>query len=163
MASIDFKNAVLKIKDGTSPTPNEIEVALGDGNLTYSEKRNIIYDKDRGKLGTTRLGDEEPVEVSMTARWEAITAVTGDPPTVEDVLKKRGEAAGWVTTSTDDCEPYCVDLELTYTPLCEDEPYEVITLPFFRQTSINHDPKTAMLDISGSCNVTEAEVERVAR
>lgn len=163
MASIDFKNAVVKIKDGTSPTPNEIEVALGEGNLTYSEKRNIIYDKDRGKLGTTRLGDEEPVEVSLNARWEAITAVTGDPPTIEDALKQRGEAAGWVTTSDDACEPYCVDIEFTYTPLCDDEPLEVITLPFFRQTNINHDPKTAMLDISGACNVTEATVERVPR
>jgi hypothetical protein len=163
MASIDFKNAEITIKDGTTPTPNEITIALGDGNLTYTENRPIIYDKDRGKLGTVRLGDEEPVEVSLSARWESITANTGDPPTVEDVLKQRGEASDWVTTSDDACEPYCVDIVFTYTPLCDDEPLEVITLPTFRHTSVNHDPKSAMLEISGSCNVTEATVERVAR
>lgn len=157
MAQIDLKNATIKIKDAGS---NNITVKLGDGNLTYSEKRNFKYVKDRGLLDTVRQEDEEPVEVKIDATWEFIKADSGDPPTIEDALKKRGEAAAWVSTSTDPCEPYAVDIEITYDPPCSGIDDETITLPDFRYETFEHDLKGGTFSISGKCNVVEATVVR---
>lgn len=149
-------NAVLTIQ------PHELEVKIGEGNLTYTEKKARTYTKDRGKLSTVRNGDEEPVDVKLDATWEWIRASTGSTPTVEDVLKKRGEASNWVSSSTDPCEPYSVDLVIEYKPDCGNEDWEIITLPDFRYEELPHDSKAGTLSIQGKCNVTEASVARVA-
>ncbi len=163
VTSIDFKQATVKLRDNTSPTKKTLEVKLGEGNLTYDEKRNIIYDKDRGKLGSTRKGDEEPMDVSLNARWIYTKASSGGTETVEDVLKNRGEASDWVSTSSDLCEPFCVDIVVEYIPLCSADEKEEVVLPKFRYESIKHDYKAGMLDISGKCNATEATVTRSAQ
>lgn len=141
--------------------PRELTIKVGEGNLTYSEKQNVEYKKDRGRLGTVRLGDEEPVEVSFEFWWEFLKANTGETPSVEDVLKQRGEASGWTSTAEDTCEPYCVDIVILYTPPCEDQPPEKIELKMFRWESLNHDLKQGMLSCSGKCHVKEAVVTRV--
>jgi hypothetical protein len=48
-AQIDLKNVTIKIVDGATPA-NELEIKIGEGNLTYSEKVNRQYIKDRGPL-----------------------------------------------------------------------------------------------------------------
>src|SRR6266576_3971774 len=108
MAAIDLKNTTIKVKDGAG---HSITVTLGTGNLTYEEKRNIEYVKDRGLLDTVREGDEEPVDVRLDATWENLTGV-GGAPTVEDAMKRRGPAATWTSTSADPCEPFAVDIEI---------------------------------------------------
>jgi hypothetical protein len=140
---------------------NELTIKVGEGNLTYSEKQNVEYKKDRGLLDTVRLGDEEPLDVSFEFWWEFLKASTGGTPTIEDVLKKRGEAADWVTTSDDECEPYCVDIVVLYTPPCSGEDAEEIVLREFRWESLNHDLKAGTISVSGKCNVKEAEVTRI--
>ncbi len=154
LVSMVGDNAVITIQ------PNQIEVKIGDGNLTYSEKRNIKYIKDRGRLSTVRQEDDEPVEVKMDAIWEFIKASTTQIPTIEDALKKRGEAAAWVTSATDTCEPYAVDIEVLYTPPCSGEQKERITLLDFRWEQFEHDLRQGMFSVSGKCNITEATVAR---
>ena len=83
-----------------------ISIKIGEGNMTYSEHRNVEFTRDRGILDTVRESDEEPLDLSMDATWEWVKGLTGATPTLEDVLKKRGEAATWVTTADDDCQPY---------------------------------------------------------
>jgi hypothetical protein len=102
------------------------------------------------------------MEVSMGFTWEWITAETGSGvPTIEDVLKKRGEASTWETSDTaDPCAPYCVDIVVWYDPSCGGDNTEKITLPQFRYEELNHDLKESSIACSGMCNVTEAEVER---
>lgn len=162
MAAIDLKNATIKIKDGTTPTPNELEITIGEGNLTYNEKINIIYTKNRGALDEVREGDEEPLEVNFDFVWEFLKANTGDDPSVEDVLKKRGEASGWVSTDADACRPYAVDIEILYTPPCGGAYLEKIVFPDFRPEQLNHDLRNASVSVSGKCNVTEPTITRVA-
>ncbi len=145
---------------GITILPNEIEIKIGDGNLTYSEKRNIKYIKDRGRLSTVRQEDDEPVEVKMDAIWEFIKASSGQIPTIEDALKKRGEASDWVTSAADTCEPYAVDIEVLYTPPCSGEQKERITLVDFRWEQFEHDLRQGMFSVSGKCNATEASVAR---
>jgi hypothetical protein len=142
--------------------PHQLQIKLGEGNLTYTEKKARQYIKDRGRLSTVRNADEEPVEVKMDAQWEFIRASTGLPPSIEDVLKQRGEASTWVTSATDPCEPYAVDVIIEYTPPCGNVEMEIITLSDFRYEDLPHDTKAGTISISGKCNITEASVARVA-
>lgn len=167
---IDLKDATLKIKDGGS---NEVEIKLGDGDMTYTERRNIEYILDKGLLDDVREGDQVPVQVQFDATWDYIigpssasTVTSGSPtgtPTIEDALKQRGGAANWVSTDSDTCRPYAVDIEITINPQpggCGDQ--ETILLSDFRYEEIGHGLRQGNLNISGQCNVTEATATRVA-
>lgn len=159
MASIDLKNAVMTLEDSDD---NSLEVKLGSGNLTYSESKPRVYTNNRGVLDDVRNGDEEPVDVSLDCIWEFLKAKDGDPPTIEDAFKKRGGAANWVSSDTDDaCRPYSVDIVILYTPPCGGVFLEKIVLKNFRYEKINHDARNAQLQITGKCNVTEAVVTRI--
>jgi hypothetical protein len=167
MAQIDLKYATIKIQDGTTPTPNEIEVKIGEGNLTYTEARNIDYTLDRGLLDEVREGDEIPMAVTFDFIWDWITGnqdSSGVPPTVEDALKQQNNASSWVSTDSDDCRPYAVDIVVEYVPTCGTNPeQEVITLADFRWESLEHDLRAGTVACSGNCNVTKATVVRSAQ
>lgn len=142
--------------------PHQLEVKIGTGNLTYTEKRNMDYVLNRGNLDTVRQGDQAPVEVKMDFTWEFLYSDVSGLPSVEDALKQRGEAAAWTSSSSDTCEPYAVDLEIWYNPPCSGEKDEVITLSDFRWEQGDHNAKDGQVSMSGKCNVTEASVVRVA-
>lgn len=170
MAAIDLKKCTITIEDGTSGTPQSIEVVIGEGNLTYSEKRNIQYIKNKGALDTTREGDEEPVDVKMDFRWEYLTGSTstGSYPSVEEAFKGTGAAKDWVSSDSDDpCAPYAVNVVVEYDPTTNapagcDEDKETITLQDFRWESLEHDIKQAQVSVTGKCNITEATIVRTA-
>jgi len=141
--------------------PNTLEVKLGDGNLTYSEKRNMEYVKDKGLLDTVREGDEEPVDIKFDFTWEFLKAVTSSgTPTVEDVLKNSGEASTWVTSSDDPCEPFAIDLEIEYAPVCDGVDPEYIRFNDFRYEELAHDMRQGQVSASGKANVTQALITR---
>jgi hypothetical protein len=163
-AQIDLKNATIKIKDGGS---EELEVTVGEGNLVYTERRNIEYTRDRGNLDEVREGDQEPMEVRLDFVWEylksgpAATSSGVHVITVEDALKNSGSASDWTSTDADACRPYAVDIEVHYDPSpagCGDE--EVITLSDFRYEQLEHDLRAGTVSVTGRCNVTGATVLR---
>ncbi len=121
-----------------------------------------MYTKDRGKLSDVKLGDEEPMEVKLDFTWVFLKADSGATPTIEDVLKQRGEASSWVSSSSDLCEPYAVDLEIVYTPPCSGVDPEVYLLPDFRYEDLSHDFKQGQVSVSGKCNSKEATITRAA-
>lgn len=144
--------------------PNRLDVKLGEGNLTYSEKKNREYSKDRGKLDTVRDGDEEPMDIRMDFLYEFLRSTTGDElPTIQEALKKQGAASTWVSVSSDPCEPYAVDLELEYIPPCTGEDREISLFPDFRHESLDHDFKAGTVACSGKCNAIEPIITRVAQ
>jgi len=144
--------------------PLAVDIKLGDGNLTWTERKNRDYFKDRGELDTVRDGDEEPVELKLDSVYENITAISGsETPTPVDIVKRKGEAAAWVTTDADPCAPYAIDLEFEYVPECSGVDSEIVTFMDFRHESIDFDPKGATLSFSGKANVTEPTVVRVAQ
>ena len=171
MAKIDFKNAVLKLKDGSTPA-NELEVTIGEGNLTWTEKVTREYTLNRGVLDEVRNADQEPMDVKFDCTWEYITGPTtpGSTPTPIEVLKRTGEAAAWVSSDTDVCRPFALDLELTYTPDCSGDStspagtgdIEVITLPDFRYEQIDFDVGGGTFSFTGKCNALVATVVRSA-
>jgi hypothetical protein len=145
--------------------PVYLKIKIGDGNITWSEKRPREYKKDRGRLDQVRDGDEEPMDVSINFQYEELTASdpTVDPPTPEDVLKRRGAAATWLSSDTDICSPFAVNIVLIHrTPICSTFKPEKVTLPKFRHESLDHDPKAGTMTAAGKCNATEAIVQRLA-
>jgi hypothetical protein len=162
---IDLKDCTFKIRDGSSPTPNELTIKIGEGNLTYTENVEREYTPDRGVLDEVRDGDEQPLDVTFDFTWEFLRGGlgSGDPPTVEDALKNRGNAAGWVSADSDPCRPFAVDIVVEYVPACGVgalADMETYTFPDFRHDTIEHDFRAGTVSVTGRCNVTEATVIR---
>lgn len=142
LANIDLKFATLLVKDGAS---GEVELKVGEGNLTYSESRTIEYKLDRGLLDEVREGDQVPVDVSFDLLWTEMLG--GD-------IKKIIVGDGYTSTDTDACRPYACDIEITYTPSpsgCGDA--STVTLPDFRWEKIDSDLRAGTLSVTGKCNV----------
>lgn len=142
-----------------------VTVKLGEGNFSYSEHKDRIFVLDRGVLDTVKDDDQAPMDISMDSTWEWIRAQSGEPPTLEDVLKNRYEAAAWLTTADDSCQPYCVDLELYNSPpacgVTDDE--EILMFEEYYYETVDHDLREGTLSTSGRCNRVEATARRAAK
>jgi hypothetical protein len=145
--------------------PHQLEITLGEGNTTYSQKQAREYKLNRGLLDQVRNGDDTPMDVSMAFAWTYLSAGAADTvPTIEEVLYQEGDASGWTTTGAD-CEPFAVNLVLfNKVPTCgsEAQPWEKITFPEFRFEDLAHDSKAGLVTMTGKCNATKALKERLA-
>jgi len=156
---VDLKNATITLKDGGSES---LEIKVGEGNITFTEHLARKYELDKGLLDTVRDDDQAPVDVSLEFSWEWIKSAGGDPPTPVEALKKIGAASGWVSSSSDQCEPYCLDVEILNNADCDDgTENELILLPDFRYEELAYDLSAGQIAVSGKCNVTDAVVTRV--
>lgn len=150
-------NAVLVIGGRT------LEVNIGTGNVTYNEQKQMVYTLDRGILDTVREGDDVPMDVVLDFIWEFMTAVSGSgTPSIEDVFKQRGEASGWLSSSSDQCEPYAIDIQVQHIPPCNNQEPETLLFPDFRYESLNHNLRDATVAVTGKCNAKQAIVSRAA-
>jgi len=155
-----LKDATIKIKDGGS---NSITVKIGDGDVTWDETRNITYEMDKGKLDTVREGDDVPLDVNLSFNWEWVKSESPNPATPYEAIKRVGAAAEWESTSADDCEVYCCDLEITLAPKCSNGTKgEVILLSEFRYEKFGFSLKNGQITCPGKCNVTEATYTRTS-
>lgn len=161
--SIDFTPALgTGVVDDAVITflPQQVEVKLGDGNLTWTVNREYEYLLDRGNLDTVREGDQQPLDVSIDSVYEFITTGTGETISPYDAVNGTGGAAEWVSSSNDPCEPYAVDLEVEYTPPCGGAETETTLLPDFRYDTFESDLDAATLSLTGRCNVVKPTVTR---
>ena len=140
--------------------PQRIEIKVGDGNITYTETRNYEYMLDRGDLDTVREGDQAPLDVKLECTYEHITTGTSESISPIDALKGIGGASEWVTSSSDPCEPYAIDIEVDHTPDCGTAQKEVTLFPDFRAESKEVNFKDATISLTGKCNVVEPTVSR---
>ena len=143
--------------------PQQLEVTVGDGNLTFTENRTYEYELDRGDLDTVRETDQVPMDVTLDMVWEFLKTGTGEAVTPYDALHQEGGAVEWPSSSDDSCEPFAIDLEVEYTPPCnggsvEDEIY---LFPDFRADTIEGDIREATLSASGRCNAIKPTITRV--
>lgn len=160
MAVVNIRDAEVTVSSGGS---EEATLHIADGNVTYTERRNIEYIMDRGKLDEVRNGDEAPVEVSINATWKYVdtTSGAGADDDVETIVKGTG---GLVSTDTDTCRPYACDIEIACAPDCSGSGVttsKTITLPDFRWESFEFNVKDGTIAISGKCNTTAATVVNV--
>lgn len=137
-----------------------IDIDVGEGNVTFTEAKEYEYLRDRGDLDTVREGDEQPIEVSMEFVYEYVRASSGEDVTPVDAIKRINGAAEWVSSATDQCEPYAVDVLLKHCVPCGSDEDEDLLLPDFRWESLDYDLGAATIAVSGRCNVSSATVTR---
>ena len=160
MAVFSLKDTTIKIKGGG--VAEEVEIKVGDGNISWTESRELEYLKDRGQLDAVEETEENPVEVEFTIRWEFFRVVGSITP--YDALTHQNDAANWATTDqVDPCGPKSVDIEIAWLPACDTEDQEIYTLQAFRYTSINPSGTDRQISVSGSCNVRHVSAARAAR
>lgn len=140
--------------------PQQLEIKVGDGNITYTEHRNYEYMLDRGDLDTVREGDEVPLDVKLDCTYEHITTGTSETISPIDALKGIGGAAEWVSSSDDPCEPYAIDIEVEHVPPCGGAQKELTLFPDFRAETKEVNFKEATISLTGKCNVIEPDVTR---
>jgi hypothetical protein len=158
---IDLKQTTFKLKDGTG-TPNEISVDIGEGNMVIVERRNMDYTLDRGLLDEVREGDQVPVDVRFEFTFEYITG--NSAATVYDAITQSGQATSWISSDTDTCRPYAVDIEITFAPTpstCGDK--EVVTIADFRWEEIQFDYRAGQISCVGKANITNVSPVRSAQ
>jgi hypothetical protein len=140
--------------------PQRIEVKIGEGNISWTEAKEYEYLLDRGDLDTVKEGDEQPLEVSLEFVYEHITTGTGEDITPVDALKQQNEASEWVSSSSDLCEPYSIDMIVMHCVPCGSEEDEQTVFSDFRYESLDFDLSEATIAVSGRCNVSEATPTR---
>ena len=137
-----------------------LTIKVGEGDISWTEAREFIYDRDRDVLDTVRLGQDQPISVDASFTFEFITAETGKTPTPVDALNQDGEASEWVSSATDLCEPYSVDIVILHCQPCGADQDQDILLPDFRYESLDYSVADASIAFSGQCNATRATVVR---
>ena len=134
-----------------------VEVKIGQGNLTYGEKRQIDLVKSRGKLDTVRENEDEGMEVAFSFMWEFLKSDGAELKTIEDALKNR---AGLVSASADISAPFCVNIQITHNPQCSGVVNEFIILPQFHYLQLAHSMQDSTIACNGICNAREAIITR---
>jgi hypothetical protein len=142
--------------------PNQVEITIGDGDLKYTEADQYKYDLDRGELDTVRRGDDQPMEITTNFTFDQVASGTGEAITPIEALKGTGAASEWVTSSTDLCEPYAVDVVVEDVRPCGGAASSTYTFPDFRSEKRDFDLKNATIAVSGKCNALEPTIVRGA-
>lgn len=140
--------------------PVQVEIKIGEGNLTYTENKEYEYLLDRGDLDTVREGNEVPMDVSLEFVYEFVRTGSNELVTPVDALKGIGGAADWTSSSDDPCEPYCVDIVIEHDPPCGTTEEEITTFPEFRHDSLEFDLSAATIAVQGRCNATAPTIVR---
>ena len=140
--------------------PQRLQIAIGDGDLTWTEAREMIYDLDRDILDTVRQGADQPLEVDLAFTYEYVTTESGQTITPVDAVKRTGEASEWVSSSSDLCEPYCVDVYVIHCVPCGTDQDEDLLFQDFRYENLEYSIRDASISVSGRCNITDVVVTR---
>jgi len=139
-----------------------VTVKIGEGDLTWTESRELIYDRDRDLLDTVRLGQEQPVSVELNFTFEYVTTESGQDITPVDALKQTGEAGEWVSSSSDLCEPYAIDIYVIHDVPCGTDQDQDLRFVDFRWESLDYSVQDATIAVSGQCNVSSVTTTRAA-
>ena len=140
--------------------PQRLTVKIGEGDLSWTESREILYDLDRDLLDTVRLGQEQPVEVDLAFIFDYVTTESGQEITPVDALKRIGEATEWVSTSADLCEPYATDIYVVHCVPCGTDQDQDFTFTDFRYESLEYSIQDASIAVSGRCNISSVPTTR---
>jgi hypothetical protein len=146
--------------DAISFLPQRISIKIGEGDLSWTESRELLYDLDRDLLDTVRLGQEQPVEVDLAFIFDYVTTESGQEITPVDALKRIGEATEWVSSSSDLCEPYAIDIYVVHCVPCGTDEDQDFTFQDFRWESLEYSIQDASIAVSGRCNISSVPTTR---
>lgn len=156
----NLKNAVIKIKDGTTPTAQEVTVKVADGEISWEESRELDVYKDRGNLDSIELKEDNPLSVNLSFAWEYFQGDSVDTP--YEALKGTTDTA-WVSTDSNSCTSKACDIEIVFTPGCSTEKIETITISKFHYQSINPSSGNKLIAVRGICNAIAPTFARSAQ
>jgi len=140
--------------------PQRLEIKIGDGDVSWTEAREFVYDLDRDMLDTVRQGQEQPIEIDLAFVFEYVTTESGQAITPVDALKRIGEATEWVSSSSDLCEPYAVDIYIIHCVPCGTDQDQDFLFSDFRFESLEYSIQDASISVSGRCNATDTTSSR---
>jgi len=98
--------------------------------------------------------------VKFQVVYEHITTGTSENISPMDALKRKGGAQEWVSSATDKCEPYAIDVEVEHVPPCGTSEIETTLFPDYRSESREISFKNSLITINGKCNAVEPIVGR---
>ena len=93
------RDGVIKLRDGTTPTPVSLTVDYEEGNFSFEQTksdRTII--RDRGTIKSVRRGDDQPITGSFTIFMRQFTSSSAG--SVLDFINKTGSYSGNVSSSS---------------------------------------------------------------
>lgn len=109
------RDGVITLKDATSPTPLELEIAYEEGNLTFdTPKAAQTVIRDRGTISTVRKGDDEPAASGSFSAYFRQFTDGSEAGSILDFINQNGNYSSNVSTGTSGTpfvEFYCVDIE----------------------------------------------------
>lgn len=140
--------------------PQRLEIKVGEGDVSWTESKEFIYDYDRDVLDGVRQGQDQPVSLDMSFTFEYVAAETDNPPTPVEALKQIGEASEWVNSASDPCEPYAVDVIVIHCVPCGSDEDSEYLFADFRWESLDYSIADALISVAGQCNTTDVDVTR---
>jgi len=162
LTPIDLKDCTLFLIDGTGT--NFIAIRIGEGNFSYTAKRNLEQRKARGQLDKIREGEEEAVSIAFQFIWDLMISSDDDPPTIEEVLE--GNATGWVSSSPDTNGPFCIHLQIVRSLTCRHPngtnytDGETYNFPDFYYDDLSHSLRDSTVDCKGFSNRVKPTITR---
>ena len=93
------RDGVIKLRDGTTPTPVSLTVDYEEGNFSFEQTkadRTII--RDRGTIKSVRKGDDQPITGSFTIYMRQFTSSSAG--SVLDFINKTGSYSSNVSASS---------------------------------------------------------------
>jgi hypothetical protein len=152
MPQFDLKNATIKIFDGGS---ENVTLKIGQGNLSWTETRQLEYTPDRGVVasGFVRELDEVPMEVSFDVIFEYYSTKSG-VATYTPVEIIKGTSSGTTTFTSDGAagEPYACRIQVVNVTTTDTETFE---FEQFTWENINFDMRAGTLSVTGKCKLKE--------
>lgn len=170
----NLRDGVITLRDGTTPTPNELELVLDEGDLSFTRTRNKITVRDRGRLSHRRTGDEQEVEVSFSAKYTrgyGDTDPASTQPTLADALQGVRSAATWVSTEDTAAgalpmagptgsELFSVDLEFVINDPTGGKSETITFLGFHADTiAFSEGDEYNTISVSGTALMTEPSID----
>jgi len=129
-----LRDAVLTVIDGTTPTPNEVEVLVASGDLSIRETREYKEILDRGTLHQLKSGDEVPMDISFSARFHGYQVADSGENAIEAIMG-RGGASGYTSTLDATTNVYTTNLRWDLKDK-DASTEETVTLSHFYPTSL---------------------------
>jgi len=126
-----------------------VAVEIGEGNLTYSEKRALEYVSNGNELSEVREADEEALDLKMDFTWKRIS---GSFEALINSIDNRNNDQ--TSSDTVECRPYAVDVKLRYPDGCTIPSSKEINFDDFRYEQLDYDVKAGTISCSGKCNIS---------
>jgi hypothetical protein len=125
----NMADGMIAIEDGTSPTPNSIQIVVDEGDMSFDVvQRESVVIMDRTELNSLRKGKAKACAGKFQVKYKEFLRQGSDYPiTPHEALFGVGAAAAWKSTNDDGGDVRTVRIKFTCVSPVPGESCEVIT------------------------------------